>query len=441
MTWYNGGHDGGCPGHRDPQPGSTSGSSTSSAAPGRCRPPPSGTPWTGRSATPAGPAAAPWRRPTYPGLAGDGATTARRDRSRRRSTVRRQPARRGAGRDLHAPGVVRDCVDGDRHVPRRPSGTDGALHVGARERAHRPRGHAAHHRGRRPHPGARGLRAAQRPRPTTEPCFSPRSPRSARAATGHWRAEPSRPSASPTFPPTAAAVPVTINLPASALQLEPGATLEVNVSTTDQAFAGSTAPAAYRIALADEAVQGIAPGAVSAPEVRRRAGVRVGHPDLPARRPDRARRARHARPALRRHGPLAAFATSTPTLSTSRSPSRASASPIPGGVHAVTDVSFRVEQGQVLGLLGPNGAGKTTTLRMVMGLIFPTAGRDPRVRPSGPAGIADPVPHRQLRRGIRLPASPVRQGEPGAVLEGDRPSHAGRAHRRRPCRSPRWARR
>ena len=46
----------------------------------------------------------------------------------------------------------------------------------------------------------------------------------------------------------------------------------------------------------------------------------------------------------------------------------------PGGVKAVKDVSFRVEAGQVLGLLGPNGAGKTTTLRMVMGLITPTAG-------------------------------------------------------------------
>ncbi|MBW5487030.1 ATP-binding cassette domain-containing protein [Streptomyces bambusae] len=42
--------------------------------------------------------------------------------------------------------------------------------------------------------------------------------------------------------------------------------------------------------------------------------------------------------------------------------------------YAVRDLSFRVEQGQVLGLLGPNGAGKTTTLRMLMGLISPDAG-------------------------------------------------------------------
>lgn len=44
------------------------------------------------------------------------------------------------------------------------------------------------------------------------------------------------------------------------------------------------------------------------------------------------------------------------------------------GFTAVDRVGFRVEHGQVLGLLGPNGAGKTTTLRMLMGLITPTAG-------------------------------------------------------------------
>ena len=44
------------------------------------------------------------------------------------------------------------------------------------------------------------------------------------------------------------------------------------------------------------------------------------------------------------------------------------------GYRAVSDLSFTVERGQVVGLLGPNGAGKTTTLRMMMGLIFPTEG-------------------------------------------------------------------
>lgn len=49
---------------------------------------------------------------------------------------------------------------------------------------------------------------------------------------------------------------------------------------------------------------------------------------------------------------------------------------IPGGVvQAVDHVSFSVAAGEVYGLLGPNGAGKTTTLRMLLGLLSPTAGR------------------------------------------------------------------
>ncbi len=43
-------------------------------------------------------------------------------------------------------------------------------------------------------------------------------------------------------------------------------------------------------------------------------------------------------------------------------------------VLAVEHVSFAVTQGEVYGLLGPNGAGKTTTLRMILGLLKPTAG-------------------------------------------------------------------
>jgi ABC-2 type transport system ATP-binding protein len=45
------------------------------------------------------------------------------------------------------------------------------------------------------------------------------------------------------------------------------------------------------------------------------------------------------------------------------------------GQRAVDGVSWRAEQGQVVGLLGPNGAGKTTTLRMVVGLIHPDEGQ------------------------------------------------------------------
>jgi ABC-2 type transport system ATP-binding protein len=43
-------------------------------------------------------------------------------------------------------------------------------------------------------------------------------------------------------------------------------------------------------------------------------------------------------------------------------------------VEAVAEVSFTVEPGEIVGFLGPNGAGKTTTLKMLAGLLHPTAG-------------------------------------------------------------------
>ena len=51
--------------------------------------------------------------------------------------------------------------------------------------------------------------------------------------------------------------------------------------------------------------------------------------------------------------------------------------PVAGGgeVRAVDNLSFHVAAGEVFGLLGPNGAGKTTTLRIILGLLRPTAGQ------------------------------------------------------------------
>ena len=170
---------------------------------------------------------------------------------------------------------------------------------------------------------------------------------------------------------------VTLNLPATALQVESGSTVEVDVSTTDQAFAGPTTPAAYRISLTEPgpaaggaaAIEGL-----SGPEV---GGVRVSASEIPI-------------------GQLVALIVLVVIVVLAlvfggRVRSRRSdvdpaltgvpldisglGKMYPGGVPAVTDVGFRVEAGQVLGLLGPNGAGKTTTLRMVMGLITPTAGQ------------------------------------------------------------------
>ncbi|MFE9815046.1 ABC transporter ATP-binding protein [Streptomyces sp. NPDC005773] len=45
-----------------------------------------------------------------------------------------------------------------------------------------------------------------------------------------------------------------------------------------------------------------------------------------------------------------------------------------GAATAVKDLTFTVRPGEVTGFLGPNGAGKTTTLRMLLGLVEPTAG-------------------------------------------------------------------
>jgi hypothetical protein len=42
--------------------------------------------------------------------------------------------------------------------------------------------------------------------------------------------------------------------------------------------------------------------------------------------------------------------------------------------HAVSNVSFSVEAGEIVGFIGPNGAGKTTTLKMLSGILHPTSG-------------------------------------------------------------------
>jgi ABC-2 type transport system ATP-binding protein len=85
-----------------------------------------------------------------------------------------------------------------------------------------------------------------------------------------------------------------------------------------------------------------------------------------------------------------------------------------GSVRAVADLDFEVEPGQVCGLLGPNGAGKTTALRMLVGLIRPSAGEarlfGQMVRPGAPelarVGTmiehAAFVPHLSGTRNLRL---------------------------------------
>lgn len=43
-------------------------------------------------------------------------------------------------------------------------------------------------------------------------------------------------------------------------------------------------------------------------------------------------------------------------------------------VKAVNDISFEIEEGELVGFIGPNGAGKTTTLKTLSGLLYPTSG-------------------------------------------------------------------
>jgi ABC-2 type transport system ATP-binding protein len=59
---------------------------------------------------------------------------------------------------------------------------------------------------------------------------------------------------------------------------------------------------------------------------------------------------------------------------------------------SLDNLSLRVDDGEIFGFLGPNGAGKTTTLKLLMGLIFPTAGTA-RIRGKS---IGDVAMHREI---------------------------------------------
>lgn len=63
---------------------------------------------------------------------------------------------------------------------------------------------------------------------------------------------------------------------------------------------------------------------------------------------------------------------------------------------AVEDLTFEVARGEVMGFVGPNGAGKTTTLRVLAGVLPPTAGT---IRIAGADLLADPV---QAKRHLAL---------------------------------------
>ena len=67
-----------------------------------------------------------------------------------------------------------------------------------------------------------------------------------------------------------------------------------------------------------------------------------------------------------------------------------------GGVSAISDLSFSVNEGEILGLIGPNGAGKTTVFNLVTGFLRPLTGA---IRLDGQS-VVGLRPHAVARKGI-----------------------------------------
>ena len=79
--------------------------------------------------------------------------------------------------------------------------------------------------------------------------------------------------------------------------------------------------------------------------------------------------------------------------------------------HALTDISVKIEDGEILGILGENGAGKTTLIKLLVGLLHPSSGVEKEYR-----ATVDVAPSQaqlsQLRAGPTLddgPTSPPRR--------------------------------
>ncbi|MFI9388848.1 alpha/beta fold hydrolase [Kutzneria sp. NPDC052558] len=168
------------------------------------------------------------------------------------------------------------------------------------------------------------------------------------------------------LPADGSAVDVNVSLAGVVRPVAAGHRLQLVVTTTDQAYANAIAPSVRTVALAGPmglevpVVNGVTASSAGIP-----AGPVIGIAIILGLAALAAIVA-----ALRRRGGDDADPelADVPLVITGLTKS------YPGRLTAVKELSFRVEHGQVLGLLGPNGAGKTTTLRMLMGLVRPTAG-------------------------------------------------------------------
>jgi len=180
---------------------------------------------------------------------------------------------------------------------------------------------------------------------------------------------------------------VGITLPDVVHRLDAGERIRLTVATTDQAFANLRTPGTVWVDVADAQLTVRGPdlagaagfagsgglGAAAGSPLRE-APIVVGLLALLALAAIVAAISGRIRDA--RRVPLAPVADRLAVTTAGPSPVviRGLVKHYADGTRAVDGLDLTVEAGQVVGLLGPNGAGKTTTLRMLLGLITPTAG-------------------------------------------------------------------
>lgn len=84
-----------------------------------------------------------------------------------------------------------------------------------------------------------------------------------------------------------------------------------------------------------------------------------------------------------------------------------------GGISALTDVSFKINEGEIFGLIGPNGAGKTTMFNIITNMYLPTSGE---IRFLG-ENISGTKPHKITDKGICRTFQNIRLFSQMTVLE------------------------